>query len=551
MSQNKFTTNNNPTLVAVSNADGETPVYLYADPATHGLILAATLTGSAIPATGLTTAAAVQIVDASGNQITSFGGGTQYTQGGATVANPTGTAGIYFDVSGNPKAITPSQPMPSNFTDGTNAVNVLKSDGTAAGQNAALTARAYKEVALSLGPTPTAGQFLLASTDVSGYQSFTVQFAGTWTGTYIIEVSNDNTTFSTAYFGSLQDNGGFGGVSSNQIVRGPVDCRYLRIRCSVTGTGTTTGVMELFTLAAPRTINQIAATQSGTWTVGSNSATGSAVPANAFAIGVTDGTNLRMVKDASSVDDGTRAGIFKSAIGAFASDGSVQGARTASNASNTTGTGLLGVAILGWDGTNYQRIGSGGTGTALTTQISGANSALAVTGSTTGAAVPSTAFYMGIRGGSSLLNGANAVQILGDADNGSNTLAAGGILYNGTTYDRGRNNTTAALIAAGTTSTQTGITLTTYNASRATFIVNIASGAGTVTVAINETSTSGYSTNMLTSTALVAGTTALRIFPGATPASNSVANDQIPRGISITCTVVGSVVYGLDVNLSV
>jgi len=37
MSENKFTTNNNPTLAAVSNQDGETPVYLHADPVTHAL----------------------------------------------------------------------------------------------------------------------------------------------------------------------------------------------------------------------------------------------------------------------------------------------------------------------------------------------------------------------------------------------------------------------------------------------------------------------------------------------------------------------------------
>lgn len=39
MSQNKFTTNNNPTLVAVSRDDGETPVYLYADENSHALLL--------------------------------------------------------------------------------------------------------------------------------------------------------------------------------------------------------------------------------------------------------------------------------------------------------------------------------------------------------------------------------------------------------------------------------------------------------------------------------------------------------------------------------
>lgn len=39
MSQNKFTTNNNPTLAAVSDADGETPVYIYGDPTTHELLV--------------------------------------------------------------------------------------------------------------------------------------------------------------------------------------------------------------------------------------------------------------------------------------------------------------------------------------------------------------------------------------------------------------------------------------------------------------------------------------------------------------------------------
>lgn len=43
MSQNKFTTNNNPTLVAVSNVDNEAPVYLWADPNTHALLVSASV----------------------------------------------------------------------------------------------------------------------------------------------------------------------------------------------------------------------------------------------------------------------------------------------------------------------------------------------------------------------------------------------------------------------------------------------------------------------------------------------------------------------------
>lgn len=43
MTQNKFTTNNDPTLATVSNSDGETPVYLYADPINHKLMTDATV----------------------------------------------------------------------------------------------------------------------------------------------------------------------------------------------------------------------------------------------------------------------------------------------------------------------------------------------------------------------------------------------------------------------------------------------------------------------------------------------------------------------------
>jgi len=44
MSENKYTTNNNPTLAAVSNADGETPVYLLADMTTGRLLTDTTIT---------------------------------------------------------------------------------------------------------------------------------------------------------------------------------------------------------------------------------------------------------------------------------------------------------------------------------------------------------------------------------------------------------------------------------------------------------------------------------------------------------------------------
>lgn len=188
-----------------------------------------------------------------------------------------------------------------------------------------------------------------------------------------------------------------------------------------------------------------------------------------------------------------------------------------------------------------------------TTTLGAGSASIGNVGSTsaTGVAVPANAFYFADN-----LAG-NLTGLVGTAGNNdslatTNLLLTGSGTYfnNGTNWDRGRNNITSVVIAAGTITTQTGITLITYNASRATFLVNISAGAGTVTVAVNETSVSGYSTNILTSTALIGtGTTALRIFPGATAATNLVANDMIPRNISVTATVVGTITYGIDVNL--
>ena len=57
MSTNKFTTNNNHTLVAVSNSDGETPVYLYAEPVGHSLIISGTVTANIGTLNGIATSA--------------------------------------------------------------------------------------------------------------------------------------------------------------------------------------------------------------------------------------------------------------------------------------------------------------------------------------------------------------------------------------------------------------------------------------------------------------------------------------------------------------
>lgn len=87
--------NQNPVLYARNSAGG-TATYVTATNNKLDVNATASLAGSSIPATGLSTAVAVQIVDGSGNQITSFGGGTQYTNGSAQ-ATPTGTVALGYD----------------------------------------------------------------------------------------------------------------------------------------------------------------------------------------------------------------------------------------------------------------------------------------------------------------------------------------------------------------------------------------------------------------------------------------------------------------------
>lgn len=138
MANAKIDDNHKPTLIGVSSADGETPLRAEINPVTGGLVVDATVTatvdttglatdtnqtsgaqktqivdaggeavtvtggkldvnataslaGTSLPIASATEAVGVAIVDGSGDQITSFGGGTQYTEDDASAANPVGT----------------------------------------------------------------------------------------------------------------------------------------------------------------------------------------------------------------------------------------------------------------------------------------------------------------------------------------------------------------------------------------------------------------------------------------------------------------------------
>lgn len=136
MGRARFDVNNIHTLTGVSSSDGSTPVELWADPSTHALVVGASVTLSKdnIPATSLTQAVAVQIVDGSGNQITSFGGGTQYTDAGVPPAHPIGPT-LLFNNAGAWATVGSATPLPvtGSLTVGGTTDNSAFTAGTTTG----------------------------------------------------------------------------------------------------------------------------------------------------------------------------------------------------------------------------------------------------------------------------------------------------------------------------------------------------------------------------------------------------------------------------------
>lgn len=269
----------------------------------------------------------------------------------------------------------------AKVTDGTNTANVLKSDGTRAGTNAVLVAPTYQEQAsLSAG---SLNADLVPSTDVSGYTSFSIQVTGTWSGTLQFQGSNDNSNFVTTYVTNTGNTQPVTQATSNNIFSGPIMFRYLRIRMTSYTSGTANGTLELKTLPLTPTNIYTLSGQSGTWTVGSNSATGSAVPSNAFYVGLTGSSgNLSGWASGNQVGDASGSSSSGSIAPLIYNGTSWDRIRAANTASGTTGTGLLGAGHMVYDGTNWQKSTSlsSGSGVQLVDINDGTNSANVLAG---------------------------------------------------------------------------------------------------------------------------------------------------------------------------
>lgn len=189
------------------------------------------------------------------------GSGVTQPVSGTVTANVGTTNGLALD------ATLTGGTQQSKLTDGTNAANILKSDGTAAGQNAALTAGTAlttSTITLNSG-TPNTSWY-----DMANYPWVSVEIlTNTTPATLTFQTSGDgsetNVSTTSLIASSSTTTGPVGTTTSaTATFHGPRTGRYFRVS-SNNGAGTTTVVITFFTVASALQTMFIA--QGGTWTV--------------------------------------------------------------------------------------------------------------------------------------------------------------------------------------------------------------------------------------------------------------------------------------------
>lgn len=165
MSSIRMSPNSREVISAISTITGKQE-YLSSTNNILNVNATVSISGSALPISGATTAIVTAIVDSSGNQISTFGGGTQYTDGGTPPTHPIGNTIEWSDGS-NWQTVSTAKPLPVSATfspSGTQDVNLKQVGATtvltgngAAGAGAQRVTIASDNTAFSVNATLSAG----------------------------------------------------------------------------------------------------------------------------------------------------------------------------------------------------------------------------------------------------------------------------------------------------------------------------------------------------------------------------------------------------------
>lgn len=153
------------------------------------------------------------------------------------------------------------------LTDGTNTASVLKSDGSAAGQNSQMTAGAHLPVSFTTSTVQA-----VAVTDAANYGYVSVQIltqGGSSTVTF--QASNDNATWQSVALIASAGGASTTTATTTNVWHGPLTARYFRLNVAGIASGITSGVVEFFSVARAPMAPFVS--QTGSWSVSLAAAT--------------------------------------------------------------------------------------------------------------------------------------------------------------------------------------------------------------------------------------------------------------------------------------
>jgi hypothetical protein len=186
---------------------------------------------------------------------------------------------------------------------------------------------------------------LIASTDVRGFRTFSIQLSGSFVATVYVQQSNDATTWTNVPTWSASPNGNsyfsaYGaGLSSAQLAAGILIGRYMRVRILAYTSGTPTAVMELSQDTTHPPPYQV-----------TDQATGYSMVKYDPTVGFNPGDALS--------NTSAELGRFGALNRLYNVGGAWDRVRAADAVHGTTGIGLLGAGQMGYDGTNWKRVRS-------------------------------------------------------------------------------------------------------------------------------------------------------------------------------------------------
>ena len=287
----------------------------------------------------------VSIIDGSGNQITSFGGGTQYTEGDVDVTI-TGTAMLWEDTSDTLRAVSAAKPLPVNIVAGAGS-GTEYADGTTVATPTGVASLGWDGTAVQVVRTDASGVMAIqdngGSITVDGSVSVS-NFPATQTVSGTVEIG----ATSLAALESITVQNGAGGSAVNIQDGGN--------SITVDGTVTANAGTGTFNTSDANAVSQSTATaaQKGYLSLAGVTATLPTYTAgNTNAMTMTTSGLLRV--------DGSN--VTQPVSGTVTADTELPTAAALADATANPTTPTTGAANLGYNGTTWDRIRSEGTNT--------------------------------------------------------------------------------------------------------------------------------------------------------------------------------------------